>query len=158
METAALEWRWLLPHWLKNDYYIMNVDHCYGMRKTVCLVTRETLYLVWSLGRCLVLFGYSGDALSGLVTRETPYLVWTLGRRLVWFDTLGWCQRLRDDNFQNIVWFQLLGRRCLIWPTRETRCPGDITRETQSDLDLVIQNIHSNKIFIFLKSRIFIQA
>ena len=84
------------------------------------LVTRETLYLVWSLGWRLVWFGHLGDAWSGLVTRVTLGLVWSLG----------WCQRLRDDNCQNIVWFQLLRRRCLIWPTQETRCPGDITQET----------------------------
>ena len=113
------------------------------------LVTRETLYLVWSLGWRLVWFGHLGDAWSGLVTRVTLGLVWSLGRRLVWFGhsgdawsglvtrvtlglvwSLGWCQRLRDDNCQNIVWFQLLRRRCLIWPTQETHCPGDITQET----------------------------
>ena len=49
------------------------------MRKTVCLVTRETLYLVWSLGRCL----------SCLVTREMLYLVQLLGRRLIWFGHSG---------------------------------------------------------------------
>ena len=53
------------------------------------LVTCETLYLVWSLGRRLILFGHSGDALSGLVTRETLGLVWSLGRRLVWFGHSG---------------------------------------------------------------------
>ena len=113
------------------------------------LVTRETLYLVWSLGWRLVWFGHLGDAWSGLVTRVTLGLVWSLGRRLVWFGhsgdawsglvtrvtlglvwSLGWCQRLRDDNCQNIVWFQLLRRRCLVWPTQEMRCPGDITQET----------------------------
>ena len=63
----------------------LNVDDCYGRRKTVCLVTWETLYLVQLLGRRLIWFGHSGDAWSGLVTRETLYLVWSLGRRLIWF-------------------------------------------------------------------------
>ena len=39
------------------------------------LVTRGSPYLVCSLGRHLIWFGYLGDALSGLVTRETPGLV-----------------------------------------------------------------------------------
>ena len=44
----------------------LNVDDSYGRRKTVCLVTWETLYLVWSLGRRLIWFRHSGDALSDL--------------------------------------------------------------------------------------------
>ena len=94
------------------------VGHSWDARSG--LVTRVTLGLVWSLGWRLVWFGHLGDAWSGLVTQEA----------FVWFDTLGWCQRLRDDNFQNIVWFRLLRRCCLIWPTRGTRCPSDITQET----------------------------
>ena len=129
--TVVLEWRRLLL--METTAVSLIKDNCLGMETTPTSLIEEWYIiecrrLLWNEENCL--FGYSGDALSGLVTRETPYLVWTLGRRLVWFDTLGWCQRLRDDNFQNIVWFQLLGRRCLIWPTRETRCPGDNTRET----------------------------
>ena len=52
---------------------------------TICLVTHETLGLVWSLGRRFIWFGHSGDAWSGLVTWETLGLVWSLGWRLVWF-------------------------------------------------------------------------
>ena len=117
---------------------LLHIWHCMGAQLALCvftiwLVTHETLGLVWSLGRRFIWFGHSGDAWSGLVTWVTLGLVWSLGRRLVWFGhsgdawsglvtqvtlglvwSLGWCQRLRDDNCQNIVWFQLLRRRCLI--------------------------------------------
>ena len=69
---------------------LLHIWHCMGAQLalcvfTICLVTHETIGLVWSLGRRFIWFGHSGDAWSGLVTWETLGLVWSLGWRLVWF-------------------------------------------------------------------------
>ena len=115
LKTTAREWRRLLPHWLKNDYYIIecrrllwNEENClfgYSGDALSGLVTREMLGLVWLLGRCFIWFGYSGDALSGLDTRETLGLIW------------------HPRVVSEVAWWQF-SKHCLV----------SITRETLSDL------------------------
>ena len=83
----------------------LNEGDCYGMRKTVSLVTWETLYLVQLLGRRLIWFGHSGDSWSGL----------SLGRRLVWFGHSG-------DAWSGLVTREALG---LVWLLG--RCLSDLT-------------------------------
>ena len=133
--TVVLEWRRLLL--METTAVSLIKDNCLGMETTPTSLIEEWYIiecrrLLWNEENCL--FGYSGDALSGLVTREMLGLVWLLGRCFIWFGYSGDAlSGLDTRETLGLIWHPRVVSEVAWWQFSK-HCLVSITRETLSDL------------------------